>query len=555
MRAPFLNKSSYSQFGFLLHPLYVFVGGDLIILRLAGVILLTTAATVFFSSLFHLPAVSSALPEKNHLFLVVAGSSAVLLEYLSWIPTPNYNLLNIFGMLLALAGWFQIIRLTEVGGLDGWRRPVALATCALGFAITFLVKPPTAATLSVVVTLLTLAFGRRALLHVLVAGFLSCLLVVLVLLAIDGDLSAVITRYRKGLYQSELSQSNHDLAHMLSNSFDLPLGYRHWISLSLMAALGPVVSIALSLDRWPPARTLVCALVLAIQFVLFHHLLASSQENFGVAHWAIGLLTLTGIATTWLFARWRTPSDGADWRYVAVVLAVIIAPLAFAFGTNNPIWWQAAHAGIFWTSAIALFAVLAAPRTMRLPWLHFTIAASACLAVQSVLAAINNPYRITGPLWQQTEWISSANKERAVKGDPVTALYIRTLLHGAGIAGFQVGTPIIDMTGTAPTTLYLLGAEPSGSAWLSGGYPGSRDLALHLLSETPADKLRASWILTAPKGHRALPLDVLQGIGLQFPNAYEEVVRARTSYMDEVHVLWRPRTTKLGESFPQAAPQ
>ena len=122
------------------------------------------------------------------------------------------------------------------------------------------------------------------------------------------------------------------------------------------------------------------------------------------------------------------------------------------------------------------------------------------------------------------------------------ASYFHTLLSGARAAGFQVGRPITDMTGTAPTTVHLLGAEPLGRAWMSGGYPGSRDLALHVLSEIPPDKLRRSWILTAPNGHRSLPLDVLAAVGLQFPNEYEEVARAETSYKNEVHVLWRPRT-------------
>ena len=301
--------------------------------------------------------------------------------------TPNYNLLNLVGALLALSGWFQIIRLAQDKELERWRRPVAVTICAIGFAITALVKPTTAASLSGVVVLLTLVFGRRAVLDILVAGILSCLLVVLVLVAIDGDPSVAITRYRNGLAEVELLQSGQSLAH-LPHTFDLQLGSRELISLSWMAALGPAVSIILSTNRWAPARMLVCALVFVIQFVLFRDLLADPEYNFGVAHWAIGVLTLTGISMSWLLTRWRTPSDGADWRYIAVFLALIFAPFAYGIGTNNLIWWAAAHAGVFWSCATALFAILAAPHTMRLPWLRFTMAASVCLVAETMLYAI-----------------------------------------------------------------------------------------------------------------------------------------------------------------------
>ena len=159
---------------------------------------------------------------------------------------------------------------------------------------------------------------------------------------------------------------------------------------------------------------------------------------------------------------------------------------------------------------------------------------------------------MNGPLWQQTEWISSATRERVVKVDPATADYFRTLQTGARSAGFQVGTPIIDLTGMAPTTIYMLGGEAIGLAWFNGGYPGSRDLTLHVLSAVPSAELRRSWILTAPGGHANLPTDILNDLGLEFPDNYEEVVRAKTSYLKEEQILWRPRSAKAPPAFPSS---
>jgi hypothetical protein len=175
------------------------------------------------------------------------------------------------------------------------------------------------------------------------------------------------------------------------------------------------------------------------------------------------------------------------------------------------------------------------------------MAVSACGVLIVVVYTVRKPYRLNGPLWQQTEWISSATRQRVVKGDPATADYFRALQNGAISAGFQVGTPIIDLTGMGPTTIYMLGGQPIGLPWMNGGYPGSRNGALSVLSTVPGPELRRSWILTSPEGRGHLPTDILTELGLAFPDGYEEVARARTSYMNEEQILWRPRSAK---AFP-----
>jgi hypothetical protein len=471
---PLLYKATYSQFGFVLYPIYVLVGGDIILLRLAGLLPLTLAAAFFVSTFLRLPLIRPPLPKTARLVLTVGGSCAVLLEYFPWTPTPNYNLLNLFGALIIFTGWLLIFETSEDAASPWWSRPRAIVVFALGFAIVALVKPTTAAVLAVGVTGLTLPFGRQALKDVIFAGSLAFLMVVLILLAIDGDLSAVILRYRNALFYNELSEAGHDL----SGSFTL------------------------------------------------------------------GAETLLGIFGAYLLGRQLKHSRGADQRYIAVLVALIFAPIAIAYGTNTGILKSVPRAGVFWVVAIALVIIIAAPAKIRLPLLYFTVAMSACGVLMVLVHAIQKPYRINGPLWQQTEWISSATRERVVKVDPATADYFRTLLTGARSAGLQVGTPIIDLSGMGPTTIYMLGGEPVGFAWINGGYPGSRNVAFHALSTVPSAELRRSWILSAPGGHGHLPTDILNDLGLEFPDNYEEVARAPTSFMNEGHILWRPRSTQ-----------
>jgi hypothetical protein len=540
IRDPFLYKSSYSQFGFLLHPLYVLVGGQLVLMRLVGIILLAGAAAALAVAFVRLP-INSAIPRPNRLLLTIAWSSTVLFFYCVWIPTPNYNHLNLFGALVVFIGWFQIIGIGEGPASTRRRRFAAVAVCGAGFAIVALVKPTTGASMAIVLTPLTLAFGRRAFMDIVAAGVVAFLLVVLVLVGIDGDPVTAVARYRGALHLNEVSQSSHDWDGF-AKTFTLTLGYYDWRSLASMAALGPIVSIAIWLDR-KLAYFLACGGVFVAQLVLFHPLMVEPTYNYGIANFSLGALALTGLATTWLMHR-KSEGMAADWRYTAVLLALVLAPIGFAIGTNNSIWWTAVHAGIFWTMGVVLLIALVAPPAARLCWIRFVTATCAFLLLQSIVYVVHSPFRLTGPLWTQTEWVSSATEHRMVKVDPATASYFHTLLTEGRTAGLRIGTPVIDMTGTAPSTLYVLGAEAVGLAWIAGGYPGSRALASYALSQVPRDTLLRSWILTAPAGHRPLPLDTLKDIELPFPDGYEEVARARTGYANEVHVLWRPRANR-----------
>jgi hypothetical protein len=472
---PFSYKSSYSQFGFLLHPIYILVDGNLILLRLAGVLLLTSAATAFVSTFLKLPVIDPTLPQRPRLVITIGTSCAVLLYYSEWIPTPSYNLLNLFGVLIAFIGWFRVLARAGDTASKSWHPFVAIVTLALGIALVALVKPTTAAAVGVGITVLTLPFGRRALTDVLIAGASSFLFFSLVMLAIDGSPSVVVSRYRGALLDNQIAQSGHDLTGLF-NSFDRKLGAK----------------------------------------------------------------LLVGLFVAYLFGR-STQNGRMHRRYIAVLAALILTPLAIAFGTNTGISLVAARAGIFWIAATGLVAVAIIPLNARIPLLYLGVSIAAFGVFSILLHAVNRPYRVNGPLQQQTEWISSAFHERAVKVDPATADYFRTLLSGAESAGLQIRTPILDMTGFGPTTIYMLGGEAIGLAWISTGYPGSRDLALRALSSVPAGTLQRSWILTAPLGHDSLPIAILADVGLDFPNGYVEVTSAITSITNETHILWRPR--------------
>ena len=129
---PWLYKASATQYGFIYHPFYLLVGGDIALLRQANILMTLGLAwvlcVVLFRTLNH-PRGQAGPWLSAHFVGIGLVLSTSTLGYLDpWLPTPCYNslalqalLLAAVGMLLAeanpsrksLAGWVLI-------GFSGW---------------------------------------------------------------------------------------------------------------------------------------------------------------------------------------------------------------------------------------------------------------------------------------------------------------------------------------------------------------------------------------------------------------------------------------------------
>ncbi|WP_460111420.1 hypothetical protein [Pseudomonas sp. H3_D04] len=95
-------------------------------------------------------------------------------------------------------------------------------------------------------------------------------------------------------------------------------------------------------------------------------------------------------------------------------------------------------------------------------------------------------------------------------------------------AGFQPGTPVIDLSGQSPGMLYAMGATSIGQAWMIGGYPGSFKMASEALKRVRCDQLAAAWLLTEPEGPRSLSDNLVSSFGAK-PSDYEVVGSWKTA--------------------------
>ena len=138
---PFLYKTSISQFGFIYHPLYNLVDGNIVWLRRLNVIIIFTLS---FALTYFLMKKITENEKINRILLIIIsiGISIYSLTCIN-IQTPSYNYLNFQGLLLTSIG---LVLIDEnnfnknffahiVIGLGGWLTFMAKPTSALGLAI------------------------------------------------------------------------------------------------------------------------------------------------------------------------------------------------------------------------------------------------------------------------------------------------------------------------------------------------------------------------------------------------------------------------------------
>jgi hypothetical protein len=540
---PFIYPWSVSEFGILWHPLYKLVGGDIRSFRLAGAATLSLSAALFGWSIWRL--VSQRLHTSLALPLILAVTASSLWNFVYWVPTPGYNELNQCGLLLFTAGLAfatppigSSIKDTAVPVTVAQAMLTALGGCTVAFA-----KPTTAIGAGLIALGWLLIFrSRRSLLFAACTVAFSVIFFSAVVVLLDGNFHAFIQRKLTGMQMLAI----HSPAHGLSSI---------WRSVA-----DPVVELV----TYPPVRFQIL-IILGIWFCWANIVLWVTRR----ATWLVNVLSVATAAGVGITAGdWRAASGRTTEYYVALItpMALLIAfglalaikralcreqmpfafaalvialPVIYSLGSGTEVIYHASQASVFWFSATIILAT-AAPEAYRDRSVAGATMFSAVLTVAILLGAIADPYRLPGPLWEQTEPVRIGALASELLVDKSTAAYITDLQQAAEAHGFKVGTPIIDLTGTFPGTVFALGGEAPGIPWLSGGYVGSVAYVLETLRRVPLEHLRHGWILSTTGTTEALPDSILRSLGLDFPQGYQTVGHACMGTPCVEHVLWKP---------------
>lgn len=509
MLNPFKYSTSANQFGFVLHPLYQLFEGDIVALRKMNVI--TTFGLAFLTAYLFLK--RSSDPQALHLLpkaavaLSVALSSLVTFDW--WLLSPSYNSLALQGIFLAVSGLLIAL---------GPARLDVLAGClviGLGGWLAFMSKPTTAAALGVLTVLCWTAFVRRHYWGLLVAAVTAAALLILSAVFIDGSLGAFIGRHRDALDLYRILGAGYSRIIRI-DGFKLP--FSSWL---LLLGLGGLIFWSHRADdNRGRISVLVCSaisftiLILVVFSLLERPLFASpySRMIFGFVPLAAAICYFTALRGP-AGRRIQLP----NWPMMCLFLPL---PYVYAIGTGNNYWFQGSSAAIFWVlGGLAGFGKITVDAFGK-------VVLPAALIIQALtMIVLNNgvlaPYRQPGPISGYSTTVKIRDSE-LVLSDKFAA-YIEAAKAVATKSGLAQNAPIIDLTGQAPGLLYAIGAANVGMAWLSGGYPGSADMARALLNKVPCVEIGGSWVLSEPGGPREIPVTVLNSFGADLATDYESV--------------------------------
>lgn len=415
----------YQPFGYLLHPLFGLVGGNLQAYRLIGFAIAAGSGALLGWSL--------ADARRSRTFLAFYGALAALMIFFPWIITPSYNSAANVGAMLVIAGILNLM--SERPG----RRITGTLAAGLGLCIAAFSKPPLFAI--AVAAMIVLALWRRRRQEAAHLGAALALGGVAISLLLSPPALLALLR--------RIVSSQHILA--LPNT---PLGLpakiaRDWglvpptlTGAAIMAALG----FALRRFRWSGCLG-YAALLLSLAYMVN----SASEAIDG------GLPDFIGLALVTMAAGYAGLLQRQTGMRLPVILMLLAAPLAVALGTFNNQWFQLNFSMAF--PFLALFALAAAdPVRWRkgLAWAWCLVGPVALM----LLAALY-PYSLPDSIFEQQVAISPPLAGGRILVDEETASFVRST------RGLASGALLIDLSGTGPGVGAILGARVPVLPWLN----------------------------------------------------------------------------------------
>lgn len=520
---PFNYSVSATQFGFIYHPLYELLDGNIAALRQANILITFCLAwvlgNVFLKTVFG----HQSLQRTHRLVIAGAVATASLVFLDSWLPTPSYNSLALQALLVAATGLLLADKKASRASIAGW------FLLGVGGWLAFMAKPTTAAALGLCISFYLLAAGKFSVRLLVISLATAVGLLVLSALTIDGSIIAFIDRLKGGTELLKILGGGHTLAQLLRLD-EFQLGGR--AKLILIASTAVIFSAAYffqaktkALVHGGPILSIAFALAnLAIVFGLTHQTLNTGQFQ-GLLLWAV---PFAAILLGFSIYRFKGLFQISRPQWV-LGLTFLILPYAYAFGTNGNYWVLAANAGIFWVLAgLVLLSPLALNRKFPALLLPFGLAVQ-LVTVALVQTGIEAPYRQPQPLRDNDYKLEIGKPGSTLVLSKGFGQYFAEAINVAKQTGFKKGTPMIDLTGQSPGILYAMGASNIGQAWTIGGYPGSDKFAVEMLKKVSCEDLATAWLLAEPEGPRKITPGILLSFGSNMATDYEIVGTFKTA--------------------------
>ncbi len=566
------ESSFHNAFGRYTQVLYRLAGHDVARFRVLGVVLLVVAAAALGDRIAVLAgrlrghAVGGPVRIASGAALV----SACLHYYVLMLLTPSYNWLNLVGIVLMMAAVAHLID-RPVPSLA--RASVAdllwIGVMVVGGAVATMGKlssGPLVAGLGVALLAALARGSRRDRLRMLglFAGFTGLFLTAH--WVVINPLPVTVDQIRRG----NTALLTLDPAYGIGNALRSVRDAAELIVRGLLGHVGAAAALvalasAISLlstrlssgSSFIPRRayTMAPGLLTSAALVVLAKRLhdrgdwQGAGSGYSVLAWvgvSLSALALLIGPVAWCRARSASGRRGTI-VLAAMVLYAMVGACSYAFGSGNGFFNQL-NGGIGpLVAGVALVLVVTEPARLGLPVAVLALVMG--IGARSVVIdAERFPYR-QGPLAGQTQAVEIGRAGGELMVSPDTARFIHEIRSGAADAGWEPGTPLLDLSAYAATVLYILDARPPVTIIPSvGGYSTQQELAEwsveQIVDAGDAEEWSGAWLLTLDQpAEGGIDPAVLSPLGRTFPADYELVGSFDLAVRGERLSLWRPATS------------
>ncbi|WP_428825265.1 hypothetical protein ACLIKD_12165 [Azonexus sp. IMCC34842] len=517
---PFKYSASVTQFGYIYHPIFRLVNGDIALLRQFNT--LVTFLLGWVLSVLYLRVVfgQSGIKLVSQMVISAAIATVSLVFLRLWLPTPSYNWLAFQALMISMIGLLLARANFTLGSVFGW------LLIGVGGWFAFMAKPSTAAALALISLFYIIGSGKINLYLIGLSSAMAAGLTLVFALLVDNSVFIFYSRLTEGLRYAQLLSPDYD-AKTIFRVGSFYFGENEWhyfiYGIVVIAALHYISRLRTSIPLF-----ILVALLFGITSLILSVVFGITLTVFQDSQWVN--LVILAVPVFFVFIGFLGGRLGvkdanhtrSQWSNFLVLLAL---PYAFAFGTGNNYWSLAGLVAIFWILAGLSFLGKECVVGRALPLLSFAVAVQ-FYSVSIVLLGVRGPYYQPNPIPQSDYRIDIGGHGTTLMIPATFGRYISDASKAAREAGFVHGTPMIDLTGHSPGVLYALGASSPGWPWIYGNFANSKkseNFAIEVMKRLECEESASAWLLLEPSGPVKISPEILETIGADASSDFETV--------------------------------
>jgi hypothetical protein len=490
MAHPKEDPSLHILTGFVYHPLYNLLNGNLFLLRAINftIFILININLCRLFILYIAPQDAPKISKIKLWALALLLSCGSLSYFLSYLPSPNYNLLNFMSISIVGTGILIIgnNRQNAAPFMWGW------VICAIGCYLSFMARPQTCVALILLVIVWSVASSYFKLNGLLAAAAVSFSLLLITSFWIDDSPAAFVQRFLEALKRETMSQS-HQVFHPVV--LDLALAYRI-TSPALLTAflLLAFYVVILSTARERISSRISSYIILAALPAFFIFIM--TYKSYWWFNYFAGYLILSpviGLFISAFFNKNATITAGNKKLYFLSIIFFLFS-VVYGLGSANSVFVMMSLSSFFLLlGSLTLLTCFTSSRCFYFQ--IFAISATNLIISMGIIhTTLARPYRQPYPIWDNNVTISIQDGKGQLILSPIVAGYITKIRAVAKSHGFEPGTPIIDLSALIPGTIYVLDGYTPKNLWIIGGNDRT-EFYKYLFSTMPCEEITKAWLL------------------------------------------------------------